>query len=511
VDFIGFADPDPTEGPIAVVSTLIYPTMAAAMYNSARTAVAPLTWNPYDLLLSRFSFGPTAATRTQVTASGPDAWYSSQLTAAATHPGYTGNLTVAAQGPLLKLTPYQLMLYLKRTGHPNGWTAMDELSGVTLGLQVWSPAQLYETLVDFFSDVLHVQNHNGTVWTTRAAFDRDVIRKNAMGSFTNMLLASAKDPAMLIYLSLAQSNKTAVNENYGRELLELHTVGLKYTESDVKNCARLMTGRTLDPAYSNQAYAYNPAIHYVGPVTVLGFTHPNSTAAGGELASDALLRYLAKHPYTAQNLARKMCVRFVSDNPSAELVSAVAQAYLDSNTQILPMVSTILRSREFWESRGRKVRRPTENLVATVRALGVTAYSMPQALKSLHWTSVGLGNGPLDWAAPNGYPDIATAWRSTGSLLRLWGTHLNLVAGSYPGLNATNIGALYGGWPANSGDAVLRLTKRLTGSLWSSTDLATLQDFLGELPSTSMSKTTLRWLDGGLVALILHSPHFALR
>jgi hypothetical protein len=493
------------------LSTLIQPTMAAAMYNSVRTAVAPLTWNPYDLLLSRFAFGPTAAARTQVTNWGPDTWYASQLTAAATHPGYSGNFTVAAQGSLLNMTPYKLMLYLKSTGHPNAWTAMDQLSRVTLGLQVWSPAQLYETLVDFFSDVLHVPNHNGTVWTTRAAYDRDVIRKNAMGSFTNMLLASAKHPAMLIYLSLAKSTKAAVNENYGRELLELHTVGLKYTESDVKNCARLMTGRTLDPAYSNQAYLYNPAIHYVGPITVGGFSHANSTAAGGEAAGDALLRYLAKHPYTALNLARKMCVRFVSDHPSAELVSAVAQAYLNNNTAILPMVSTILHSTEFWESRGRKVRRPAENLVATTRALGVTVYSMPQALKALHWTSVGLGNGPLDWPAPNGYPDVATAWRSAGSLLRLWDTHLNLVAGSYPGFNPTNIGALYGGWPANSGDAVLRLTKRLTGSLWSSTDLATLQTFLGEPSTTSMSKTTLRWLDGGLVALIIDSPHFALR
>jgi hypothetical protein len=493
------------------VSPLVYPTMAGAMYNATRTSVPPLTWNPYDLLLSRFTFGPTAAARTQLATSGPDTWYRSQLSTAATHPGYSGNLTVAAQGPLLKLTPYQLMLYLKRIGHPNAWTAMDQLSRVTLGLQVWSPAQLYETLVDFFSSVLHVQNHNGTVWTTRAAYDRDVIRKNAMGTFTDMLLASAKHPAMLIYLSLAKSTKAAVNENYGRELLELHTVGLRYTESDVKNTARLMTGRTLDPAYSNQAYLYNPAIHYVGPITVGTFSHANSTAAGGELAGDALLRYLAKHPYTAANLARKMCVRFVSDNPSTELVTAVAQAYLDNNTAILPMVSTILRSTEFWSSRGRKVRRPTENLLATVRALGVTVYSMPAALKALHWTTVGLGNGPLDWPAPNGYPDVATAWRSAGSLLRLWDTHLNLVAGSYPGFNAANVGALYGGWPANSGDAVTRLTKRLTGSLWSSTDLATLQTFLGEPASTSMSKTTLRWLDGATVSLILDSPHFALR
>jgi uncharacterized protein (DUF1800 family) len=325
-----------------------------------------------------------------------------------------------------------------------------------------------------------------------------------------MLLAAAKHPAMLIYLSLAASTKTAVNENYGRELLELHTVGLNYSESDVKNCARLLTGRTLDPAKSNQAYLYNPAIHYVGPVTVLGFSHPNSTAAGGELAGDALVRYLATHPYTAQHLAQRMCVRFVSDNPSAELVAAVAKAYLDNNTQILPMVSTILRSDEFWQSRGQKQRRPAENFVATVRMTGVTVYNMAQALKAMHWTTVGLGDGPLDWPAPDGYPDVAAAWRSASTLLGLWTAHYNVLVGGYPGFNAARIATFYDGTPSNSWNALIRMTWHLTGSAWSSTQLAVLENFLGEPPTTLMSKSTLGWLDTAVATLILDAPHFAL-
>ena len=142
-----------------------------------------------------------------------------------------------------------------------GWDAMDQLTEVTLGLQAWSPGQLYETLVDFFANHLNVPNHNGDLWNTRHAFDRDVIRRYALGKFSDMLLASAKHPAMLIYLSLAESTKAAVNENYGRELLELHTVGLHYSESDVQNAAedadrthrRRATSTTCSTATSTRA------------------------------------------------------------------------------------------------------------------------------------------------------------------------------------------------------------------------------------------------------------------
>jgi hypothetical protein len=494
----------------------IWPTIADAIANSSRTAADPATWNSTDHLLSRFAFGPTAASRADVDANGPTAWYNAQVAAASAYPGYSGNADVAAQGTLLSMTPYNLSKWLISNGQQYGWVAMDQLSRVTLGLQAWSTAQLYETLVDFFSDVLHVPNHNGMLWTTRHAFDRDVIRKNVMGSFSNMLLASAKHPAMLIYLNLAQSTKTAVNENYARELLELHTVGLHYTESDVLNAARILTGRTLDPKQDYLAYWYNPSIHYSGSIKVLGFSSSNTgsffgPSNWGETAGDNLIKYLATHAYTAQTLAQRMCVRFVSDNPSSELVTAVANAYTSNNTQILPMVSTILRSTEFWESRGKKIRRPSENLIATMRALNVGVSSMPTALQTLHWTTVGLGDAPLDWTAPNGYPDVATSWRSSGTLLKVWGSHLSAIGGWYGGLKGPDLVALYGGTPATSGEAIAGLTRTLTGSAWSSTHLNVLQSFLGEAADTPLSRSLLQWSIGPLVAVILDGPHFALR
>jgi Protein of unknown function (DUF1800) len=490
------------------VSTTIWPTIADAVKHANRAAVAPLAWNPVDHLLSRFAFGPTAASRTWLAKNGPDSWYRWQVNHATTYRGYTGNSSVAAQGPLLAKSPYDVRQWLKARGNEYGWEAMDQLTRVTLGLQTWSTARLYESLVDFFSNHLNVPNHNGDVWNTRHAYDRDVIRRHAAGSFTNMLLASAKHPAMLTHLSLAESTKTAVNENYGRELLELHTVGLHYTESDVKNAAKLLTGRTLD---DNQHYLFDDYIHGTGAVKVLGFQHANSSAAGGERAGDDLLRYLAAHPYTAQNLARKLCIRFVSDRPSSTLVNAVAKAYRDSHTQILPMVSTILRSTEFWESRGRKARRPAENVIATIRVLGVGVSNWDHALNTLHWVTANMGNCPLDWPAPNGYPDVAAAWRSAGTLLDVWEKHLGLVGGWWDGLKAANVDALYGGPPANSGDAVNRLTKRLTGTAWTSTHRGVLQTFLAEPAATRMSDSVLRWWGEPLAAVILDAPHHALR
>ena len=203
--------------------------MAQAIAHARHTAVAPLVWDPTEHLLARGSFGATQYTASWVAKAGPDAWFKQQVAYGKTYQGYTGYPTaLKATGNLLGMNPYDLRQWLISKGNEYDWDAMDQLTKMTLALQGWSPAQLYEVLVDFFSNHLNVPNHSGDLWITRHAYDRDVIRKYAMGSFTDMLLASSKHPAMLQYLNLAESTKTAVNENYGREVLELHTVGLHY-------------------------------------------------------------------------------------------------------------------------------------------------------------------------------------------------------------------------------------------------------------------------------------------
>lgn len=490
------------------MTNTVWPSIDAAIAHSTHRAQSPLRWDPASHLLSRFAFGPTAADRTYLSKHSPSAWYQAQVDFARQNLGYSGHKSVAACGPLLRKSPFDVQQWLIARDNAYGWDAMDQLTQVTLGLQAWSPGQLYETLVDFFANHLNVPNHNGDLWNTRHTFDRDVVRRYALGKFSDMLLASAKHPAMLIYLSLAESTKAAVNENYGRELLELHTVGLHYSESDVQNVAKLLTGRTVD---DNQHYLFDGYIHPRGKVRVLGFTHSNASGDGGESAGDALLRYLARHRYTAANLARKLCVRFVSDTPSAKLVSAVADAYLHHDTAILPMVATILRSTEFWESRGAKVRRPAENIVATIRTLSPKVTDWAKILQALHWITSSMGNVPLDWPAPNGYPDVAAAWRSAGNLLTSWDLHLGFAGGWWDGLKAPAIKGFYDSPSSTSGEAIDALARRLTGMTFAKPDKAALQKFVGEAADTPISDSRLDWLDYPLVAIILDGPHHALR
>jgi hypothetical protein len=490
--------------------TTIYPTIAEAIEKSPKTARAPLAWNPTDHALCRLAFGPTPAARAEIAKNGIPAWLSGQIAAAHTYAGYTGDPLVAAQATRLGLSPADSFTLLKLGGNKYGWDVMTQLTQTTLGLQVWSKAQLYEVLVDFFANHLNVVCPRADLWVTRHTFDRDVIRKYAMGSFTDMLLASARNPAMLLYLDLATSTKSAVNENYARELLELHTVGLIFSEADVKNVAKLLTGRTVSERTYD--YTYNPADHGTGAVRVLGFAHPNSSPGDGEAGGDALLRYLAKHPSTAKRLARKLCTRLVSDRPSTELVAAVAKAYTDADTQILPMLDTILRSSEFWAARGQKVRRPAENVIATLRILEVRPASITAALKYLQTMTQQVGNTPLAWGPPNGYPDVAAAWRSASSLLMLWLHHLGLAADSWTNAFAkSNKTALYGGTPTNSGDAIARLGVRLTGAPLPVAHAQALQNFLAESATTPMAKSTLHVLLPALIALILDGPSHALR
>ena len=188
----------------------------------------------------------------------------------------------------------------------------------------------------------------------------------------------------------------------------------------------------------------------------------------------------------------------------------MARAYLGNGTKIMPMVKTILHSNEFWESRGAKVRRPAENVIATIRAFDARVADYGKATQALHWITSSMNNVPLDWPAPNGYPDVATAWRSAGNLLTEWNIHLGLAGGWWDGFTDPDVASLYRG-ATTSGEAVARLTKALTGMTFSSAHLSALQAFLREPASTALANSTLRWLAYPLAALILDAPHHALR
>ena len=182
-----------------------------------------------------------------------------------------------------------------------------------------------------------------------------------------MLSAAPRDPAMMRYLDNAVSDRASVNENYGRELLELHTVGIDggYNEKDVRNCAYMMTGRTVDQRGQVQL---RPGRHWIGAVKVLGFNTTRTPAGRASPSATQYLRYLATHPSTAQYIARKLAVRFVCDNPP-QRAGATGSPGRTSTTarRSSPVLQVLFRSLEFWIATGLKTRRPLENFVATAR------------------------------------------------------------------------------------------------------------------------------------------------
>src|SRR5690349_21642760 len=257
-------------------------------------------------LLRRASYGPTPASIKQITRLGRKAWLERQLAPA--------SIADPAMELLLKRFPelsWSISTvrtrYLDRIG---SWDVMLQLSRATVARAIWSERQLFELMAEFWSNHLNVTNPSSDGWDSRAHYDRTVIRRHALGSFTELLVAATQHPAMQHYLDNASSTKEHPNENHGRELLELHTLGVAsgYTESDVQNSARILTGLTVDDATGDALFL--PERHHVGPVQVLGFTHPNATAAGGREVAVAYLHWLARHPATASCIARKLAVRF---------------------------------------------------------------------------------------------------------------------------------------------------------------------------------------------------------
>lgn len=474
---------------------------ARAAAEATPTLDTPLSRDPVAHLLRRATFGPTPRAVEQVRGQGINGWLERQL-----DPGSIDDPiaeAAVAQLPTVGMTTAQLRAAIPA----DDWRAMYELGRATLARQFWSERQLYEVMVDFWSNLLHVTCPFGGGWDTRTTYDRDVIRAHALGRFRDLLLASARGTAMLRYLNNNRSHRRAVNENYGRELLELHTVGIDggYTESDVRNSAYLMTGRTVT---REGEFRYEADRHWVGEVRVLDFRHDNPTPEGGLEIGDEYLSYLAGHPATARRIARKLVVRFVTDNPPTPLVDRLAESYLDNDTAILPVLRTLFSSLELWIATGRKTRRPLENLAATVRALGITpGGDTTTALEKLYWLSNQLGQAPLAWRPPDGYPDVASAWAGAHGTLAVWNSHRALVQGWHDGLTYPSPQTLVADPPATAGAYLDALTTRLLFGPMAGQHRRALLEFLDVAEDRPIPDGMLPHL----VPLLLDSAYHTLR
>jgi uncharacterized protein (DUF1800 family) len=484
--------------------------------------------NPADLLpadpllhlLRRATYGPTPASIAEIKALGAPAWLERQL-APATIPDAACDALVARL-PMAGWSIDTVRAEVARdTIKQYSWDVMYQTGLAATARAVWSERQLYELMVDFWSNHLNVTCPAGEGWDSRQDYDRQVIRRYALGRFADLLKASARHPAMLSYLDNRYSTRAAPNENYGRELLELHTVGLSYTEADVRNAARLLTGLTVDERTGR--YRYHPKIHHVGAVAVLNFRHSNRTEAGGEAAALNLLDHLAMHPATARRIATKLCVRFVSDTPPAALVSRLAAVYLAGRTAIVPVLRALFTSPEFAASTGQKSRTPLEDMVATVRILGwqpeqVTADNPAgtRGVSALYWTLDAAGQKPLAWAPPNGYPDVAAAWASPSGYLVRWNAHLAIAAAWYPNTfvrSQSLVDEFVPVRPATYGALIDVVARRLLQRTVHDQHRTAIAGFFGQAPGSPLraKDAVLKWMFPYLVALLLNSPYFVVR
>ena len=294
-------------------------------------------------LVSRFSYGVTPDLARDIRkAGGARAWFDKQLKPNKVKDKKAGQLQ--AWWPSLKRSPGDLW---KRQidGTEGGWEVMNDYVRWCLMRRMTSQRQLFEVVAEFWENHLHVPAIGDAQFTHRVDYG-NTIRAHALGRFDEMLVATTTHPAMLIYLDAAESTKDHPNENLGRELLELHTVGRNnYDENDVKSSARILTGWSVDMWKSWKA-EYHVDDHYRGTVKVKGFKDKNKKGNAKALTA-TYLRYLAHHPDTAEHLATKLAQKFIGDKASRGTVKKLAAVYLENDTAIVPVLKALVETDDF--------------------------------------------------------------------------------------------------------------------------------------------------------------------
>lgn len=404
---------------------------AAATYEPAHYRGAPLLPARGRHLVGRFSYGVTRPLAAQVRRQGGARdWFERQLEPARIPDPAADEL--AAWWPSLSRGPAELF-QRQLDGVEAGWEVMLDYERWVLMRRILSRRQVHEVMTEFWENFFHVPANGDAAFTHRADY-AEVVRAGTLGRFDDLLHATITHPAMLIYLDNAISTAAHPNENLGRELLELHTVGRgAFDEADVKSSARILTGWKVD-VYGSWEASYEPADHWVGPVRVLGFADPNSARDGRDLTR-RYLSYLARHPATAQRIARRLATKFVRDDPPQGLVDELAAVYLRSGTAIKPVLRALVGSRAFAESVGAKVRDPGEDVVATYRALGVRVAPPTSDRNAVHflvWQAADVGAMPFAWPRPDGQPLDNESWASPARMIASLSTHYAMAGGWWP-------------------------------------------------------------------------------
>lgn len=411
--------PAPPPKPTATPTTAPPPTVPPTPIGAARH------------LANRATFGATAATVEQIRRKGAAAWLDQQLSPAglpdaeARVAGYTTLRQTNAQNEAVRTADEELLFA--------------ELDHATLQRAVYSERQLHEVMCDFWTNHLNIWRRAKWLTQLKTLDNEQVVRRHALGRFADLLMASAKSPAMLVYLdnfaSEGQPGKQ-VNENYGRELLELHTLGIiggtqVYTEADVVGVAKVLSGWSInwDENANRYSFRFSEWWHCREPVSVLGgaWSRPSRAnyqdrVANAQGDGESLLNFLARHPSTARNIATKLVRRFVSDAPQPALVDRLAATYLSKDTAIAPVLRQLFLSAEFNAAVGQKVRRPQDWLYAALRTTRAQIDPSPKGVAAtrLRSTAQAIGQPLFERVSPDGWPDRATYWVAADGLLKRW-------------------------------------------------------------------------------------------
>ncbi len=364
--------------------------------------------------------------------------------------------------------------------------AQRDLAVATIIRQIYSPRQLLERMVEFWSDHFNVPINSVQSGYFKALEDRDTIRPLALDSFENLLMGSAKSPAMLFYLDNFSSTAEGPNENYAREMLELHTLGVGggYSEEDIKETARVFTGWSIrEPAQFN----YYSLIHDYGTKTVLGEVIEPTGLSEGE----NLLRRVAAHESTARFISTKLVRRFVADDPEPDVVDSVARSFLDSGGDIRVTLKTLLMLPQVRQTLSLKLKRPNEFSAAMLRGLEI---ELDNAALTVHYQSlVAGGQLPFSWPAPNGYPDARAYWQSTNGFLMRFNQ-----ASALPGQALRSSALLQEAARLDGLDAQINLLERgLRPQGLGADERSLLKRYSRRLPASQRPAALASWILGG--------------
>lgn len=411
----------------ALVTASAALSSCAPVYRRIAGGLPAIPWVPLNekdfIALQRLTFGPRVEERARFAGIGLRAWIEEQLDFESIN-DFDSEIRLSSF-KTLKMDANEL------EGISNGIfdsydreSVPNELRQATMLRQLYSKRQLYEAMVEFWSDHFNIFIEKGNGFYLKTVDDREVIRRHALGSFRDLVWASAHSPAMMIYLDNQANEKSHPNENYARELMELHTLGVDagYTQQDVMELARCLTGWNVKEHFWLGDFVFKEDLHDTGTKNVLGMTIENA----GIKEAERVLEMLVIHPSTAHFISTKLARRFIADEPSQELVEKAAQTFLDTKGDIQSVLRVILL--DGLPLAQPKYKRPANFVLSALRALNVEADGV-----AVNEHLMQMGQSYFNWPTPDGYPDRSLAWQ--GNLMPRWQFAFELIRGEIKGTN----------------------------------------------------------------------------